>query len=129
MTYAFTGTIIFEAHLRLLGASIKRDMRVPCQYTPPWPYFDPETATEVTGEEIVTIGFEILARPRAEKMLFRAAEGEPRWVLANERLKIGVLNQRIYDRLDVLIDTDARIQDLERRQKANPGGPPQKNLL
>ena len=79
MKYAFTGAVIFEAHLRLLGASIKREMRAPYEYTPPWPYFDPETATEVTGEEILSIGLEILAHPRAEKMLHRGAEREPYW--------------------------------------------------
>jgi hypothetical protein len=125
MKYAFTGAVIFEAHLRLLGASIKREMRVAYEYTPPWPYFDPETATEITGDEKLTIGLEILARPRAD----RGSKGEPYWTSANEFLSFGVFNHRVYDRLDELIDTDARIQDLERRQKANPGNPSLPNVL
>ena len=101
------------------------------QYTPSWPYFDPETGIDVMGsEEGSAVGLEILARPRAETEIARYAENkEPYWAPANDLLEFGVLNQRIWDRLDAMIDNDARVQDLERRQKANPGASSLPNVL
>jgi len=125
MKYGFIGSVVFDLRLRLLGSSIIRQLRANYQYTPPWPYVDLETGDEITGLEASTVGLDILARPRAEGPLARsAATREPYWTRVNDLLALGVLNLRIWDQLDAMIDADARLQDLERRQKANPGGAP-----
>jgi len=130
MKYAFTGSVVFEARLRLLGSTITRQLRANYQYTPPWPHLDPETGSEVTHLEGSTVGLEILARPRAERRLMqRPAPGEPYWANANDLVASGVFNRRIWDRLDAMIDADAHLQDFERRQKANPGAPSLPNVL
>jgi len=130
MSNAFAGTIVFEARLRLLGVTIKRELRAYYEYTPPWPYFDPETGKEMTELEESKVGLEILARPRAEKHLRQSGGSlEPYWTRANDLVASGVFNLRIWDRLDAMIDADARVQDLERRQKANLGAPTLPNAL
>ena len=54
---------------------------------------------------------------------------EPYWTSASDFLALGVLNRRVYERLNVMIDSDAHIEDLIRRHDANPGGPTLPNGL
>ena len=130
MSYPFTGSVVFDVHLRLLGASITRQLRVNYQYSPSWPYLDPETGEEVTGMNEMRFDLEILARPRAEKLPRRRPEDrEPYWTPARELLAIRVFNHRVYEELNVMIDSDAHIEDLIRRHKANPGAPSLPNVL
>jgi len=130
MKYGFIGSVVFDLRLRLLGSTIIRQLRANYQYTPPWPHIDPETGSEVTRLEGSAVGLDILARPRAEGPLARSAAARgPYWTRVNDLLALGVLNLRIWDQLDAMIDADARHQDLERRQKANPGAPSLPNIL
>ena len=46
MPYAFFGVIPMEIEIRVLGTLAKRKLRAIYSYTPPWPFFDPETKTE-----------------------------------------------------------------------------------
>ena len=119
MPYRFMGAITFDLRMRLLGTSLKRQLRVSYEYTPPWPFIDPESGAEITGREKLTLDLDILARPRAEGSRgLRGAELEPYWTSAKELLAMGVLNWRVYGQLDELIDAEARSRDLERRQQA-----------
>jgi len=125
MKFSFSGTLICEFRLRLLGTSIKRQLQVNYKYMPPWSYWDSEIGVELTGTESLSleIDFEILAQPRAERgMGLRGAELEPYWTSARELLVVGVLNRHVYDQIDAMVDADARLQDQERRQKAQSGG-------
>ena len=130
MTHPFTGTITFDAQLKLLGTTVKRRMRAIYGYTPEWPFIDPETGTEKTDDEAISVGLEVFAKPRTEGMLgLKAAQRQPYWAEVNNLLKVGVLNRRVYERIDARIDAEARAQDLERRQKPDPTKPPLPNSL
>ena len=130
MKFAFTGEIVVDLHLRLLGASITRQLRANYRYTPSWPYFDVETGQEVVSDPALKLDLEILARPRAEKLAkTTAASREPYWTSASDLLALGVLNRRVYDQLNVMIDSDTHIEDLIRRHKANPGAHSLPNVL
>jgi hypothetical protein len=123
MTYPFTGTVMLDAQIKLLGTRIRRRVRFTYGYTPEWPFYDPETGTEKTADEAMSLGLEIEVKPRTMGWIWpKGAQPKPYWKTANELLEPGILNGRIYDRLDALIDVDARAQDLERRQE--PGSKP-----
>ena len=125
MEHSFVGTLTFDVRLRVLGTSIKRQLRVNYQYMPPWRFWDPETGKQTVGTEALSLDLEILALPRAEgSMGLHGARLEPYWTSARELLAMGVLNRRVYDQLDRMVDADARTQDRERRQKAKPTGKP-----
>ena len=122
MKLAFTGEVVVDVHFRLLGSSITRQLRVNYEYTPSWPYFDPETGKEIASDPALKLDLEILARPRSENLTKSIpANREPYWTSASDLLALGVLNRRVYEQLNVMIDSDAHIEDLIRRHKADPG--------
>ena len=130
MKFAFTGQVVVDLHLRLVGAAITRQLRVNFKYTPSWPFFDPETGKDIASDPALKLDLEILARPRSEKLTkATAASREPYWTSASDLLALGVLNRRVYEQLNVMIDSDAHIEDLIRRHKANSGAPSLPNVL
>jgi len=130
MTYPFSGVVMFDIQLKLLGTTVKRRMCVTYGYTPQWHFFDPMTGTEKAEPQELHLDLEVLAKPRTESMpSLKPNHHEPYWTSANQLLRYGVLNGRVYERLDSLIDADARVQDLERRQQAHPTGPQLPNSL
>ena len=130
MTYPFNGAVIFDVQLKLLGTTVKRRLRFTYEYTPEWPFFDPETGTEKTADEAMSLGLEIEVKPRTMGWIWpKGDQLAPYWKAVNEMLEPGILNGRIYDRLDALIDVDARARDLERRQKPDSAKPSLPNSL
>jgi len=118
MGYRFNGAVTFDAQLKLFGVTVKRRMRVTYGYTPEWAFVDSTTGQEKTEARELKLALEVLARPRAEiPASVTASEHEPYWTSANQLLKYGVLNRRIYERLTDLIDGEARVEDLELRGK------------
>jgi len=124
MKFAFTGTVVFELHLRLLGSTITRQLRANYEYTPSWPHFDVETDKEVVSDPALKLALDILARPRAEKRAkTTTASRQPYWTSASDLLALGVLNRRVYEQLNPMIDNDARAEDWLRRGGAKPVTP------
>ena len=130
MKFAFPGAVLVDLRLRVLGSSIKRQLRANYEYTPSWPYFDLESGKEVVSEAALKLTFEILARPQAEKPPTSVpANREPYWTSAGDLLARGVLNHRIYERLHVMIDSDARAEDWLRRGGVGLSDPSLPNAL
>jgi len=130
MAHPFTGTIEFSVHLKLLGTTLMRRLRVTYEYTPKWPFFDPMIETETTEMEKLRLDLEILAKPQADGPLgSKSIRREPNWSSANQLLRSGLLNSRVYERIDAWIDGEARAQDLERRQKAQSPDPQLPNSI
>ncbi len=97
---------------------MKRRMRIVYGYTPEWSFVDSMSGNEKTEARELKLALEILARPRSEiQSSVTASEHEPYWTSANQLLKYGVLNRRVYERLTDLIDGEARVEDLELRGK------------
>lgn len=130
MKFAFSGAVVVDLRLRLLGASITRQLRVNYEYTPSWPYFDVATGKEVVSDPALKLALDILARPRAEKPpKTTPANREPYWTSASDLLAVGVLNRRVYEQLNAMINNDARAEDWLRRGGASLGASSLTNAL
>jgi hypothetical protein len=116
MPYAFFGIIPMEIEIRVLGTLAKRKLRAIYSYTPPWPFFDPETKTEKSAPFHLGVSLKALTQPGLRVAI---EDREPDWVPVDQLLEWGVLSSRAHDKLDKLIDADARLQDRRRRKKGH----------
>lgn len=117
MSHPFNGTFTVNARLKLLGITVRRQVRVSFGYTPDWPFIDPATGFEAAQSRVLNLTLEILARPGANVM----PSGKPAyWTPANELLAPGVLNRQVYEQLNEIVDADAHIEDWIRRDKNYP---------
>ena len=105
----------------VLGVSTRRLLRANYEYTPPWPFFDPETATEISAPSRLVLDLEARVRPGTPEA--REEDGVA-WISAPTLLFSGALSPRVVDKLEELIDNEARLQDRERRRAAQPPDPP-----
>ena len=121
MDYPFAGSIVFEARIKVLGVSAKRVLRANYEYTPPWPFFDAETGSEISAPSKLVLDLEAWVRPGTPEA--REEDGA-NWISAPSLLFSGALSARAVDKLKELIDNEARIQDRERRRAAQPPDPP-----
>ncbi len=71
MVHPFSGAVILDAQIKLLGTKIRRRLRFTYSYTPEWPFFDPETGTEKTADEVMSLGLEIGVKPRTMGWIWR----------------------------------------------------------
>jgi hypothetical protein len=121
MDCPFAGSILFEAKIRVLGVAAKRVLRANYEYTPPWPFFDPETATEVSAPSKLVLDLEAWVRPGTPEA---REENGANWLSAPFLLWTRALSPRVVDKLEELIDNEARIQDRERRRAVQAPDPP-----
>lgn len=115
----FSGQIIFNLVIELLGHRVKRKARIDYTHTPVWEYFDLTKRARWTGWESSHYGVEVLARSRRR----RPSPEDDMWTNVGDLLEEGVLSDALFDHIWNLIDADARSQDRERRRLAAAGEP------
>ena len=130
MNHPFHETFIVGIQFRVLGVTVSRRLRVTSDYTPDWPFIDPETWAETTAKAALSLNLEILARPQSDMMTSdQRTKHQPYWTPANDLLKSGVLNCRVYKELHESIDACAHIDDLVRRHKLKIQTTPSPRML
>jgi hypothetical protein len=121
----FTGYVDFHLKLSTLGTSTTRTIRANYRYTPDWPYLDPMTGLETTSpSSAIEIDFQFQLLP--PKHGFRGlsiSPDDPCWIDGGPIVMLATASRRASEKLDAIIDADARWRDQERRHQADPSFP------
>jgi hypothetical protein len=121
---AFTGTLKFPFEMTLLGAVVRRELRVDWGYTPEWEHMDRARRRLVVGAlETLALRVEVKAEPDTEALQMNRKGGFSNRALWSywtslDLLGDGVLPSAINDEIERMIDDDARRQNAERLRRS-----------
>jgi hypothetical protein len=126
---AFTGSADFDVTIEVFGLRIARKMRVEYSHTPEWECFDLQKQAPYVGWDSTSWTLLMLTVPAEDTDDDpKPAEDDdkPEWVKVGDLSQLGLLPSAFWDRLDEVIETNCKAEDVERRRWAaeNPPASP-----
>lgn len=122
--WPFAGVIEFELDMTVFEKTVTRIVRLHYQHSPPWPYFDVNTKTEMLGNKSWHFRLEIKSKldswawfSAEESDDGKAKRATSNWEQCNDLTAVGVWSDEIWDEIDRMIDEKCQIQDQANRRK------------
>jgi hypothetical protein len=125
---AFKGSIPFELALDILDKRVVRQARLSYEFTPDdWDYYDLRKREVVAGWGSSTMWIEVLCAPETDayssggRGSLRRRKAKSEWHLLDLMTPEGFVPEGVFDEFDLLVEADAKRQDIERRRQAGLG--------